>query len=149
MFVPRTKTSVGSRSFSVSGPVTCTVYQLSWDYSNFQSHHLPIDWRVISSICNCNWPLPAAHLWYISNLRFTNVRIIIIIDSPQLCWRWIYTIGCYYYDFFFFLLLLFFCPRFQLILGQTHDEMENWKLATHICESFRPSSLIDQYPITW
>ena len=82
---------------------------------------------------------------YYNPLVITNI----ITDSPQLCWRWIYTIGCYYYDFFFFLLLLFFHPRHQLILGQTHDEMENGKLATHINENFRPSSLIDQYPITW
>ena len=46
-------------------------------------------------------------------------------------------------------LLIIFCPRYQLILGQTHDEMENGKLATQSCESFRPSSLIDHYPITW
>ena len=26
-----------------------------------------------------------------------------IFDSPQLCWRWIYTMGCYY-DFFFLLI---------------------------------------------
>jgi hypothetical protein len=61
---------------------------------------------------------------------------------------WLYTIGCYYYyDFLFF--FLFFCPRFLQILGQTHDKMENGKLATHICESFRPSSVIDHYPTTW
>ena len=41
----------------------------------------------------------------------------------------------------------FSAPFFQLILGQTHDEMGNGKLATHIFESFRPSSLIDPYPI--
>ena len=79
-------------------------------------------------------------------------RMVIIIDSPQLCWRWIYTIGCYYYYYYyyaFFFLLLFFCLRYQLILGQTHDEMENGKLVTHICETFRSSSPIDQYPITW
>ena len=72
--------------------------------------------------------------------------IIIIVTATSIAGAVIYVIGCYYYDFFFFF-LLFFCPRFQLILGQTHDEMENGKLATHICESFRPSSLIDQYPI--
>ena len=31
-----------------------------------------------------------------------------------------------------FLVIIIFLPRFQLILGQTHDEMENGKLATHI-----------------
>ena len=46
-------------------------------------------------------------------------------------------------------LLLYFCPCFQQILGQTHDEMENGKLAAHIYESFRPSSPIDPYPMTW
>jgi len=75
--------------------------------------------------------------------------LLFIVTATSIAGAVIYVIGCYYYDFFFLLLLLFFCPRFQLILGQTHDEMENGKLATHICESFRPSSLIDQYPITW
>ena len=43
----------------------------------------------------------------------------------------------------------YFSARFTANFGQTHDETENGKLATHICESFRPCSLIDQYPITW
>ena len=41
--------------------------------------------------------------------------------------------------------LVIFLPDLQLILGQTHDETENGKLATHIFESFRPCSVIDQY----
>ena len=45
--------------------------------------------------------------------------------------------------------IIIFLPDLQLILGQTHDETENGKLATHIFESFRPCSVIDQYPITW
>ena len=47
------------------------------------------------------------------------------------------------------LAIIIFLPRFLLILRQTHDEMENVKLATHIFERSRPSSLIDPYPITW
>ena len=71
----------------------------------------------------CYWLL----LWLLLLL------LLIIIDSPQLCWRWIYTMGCefYYYDFF----LLFFCQRF--LREHCYD-----KLLTHIFQNFRSSCLV-------
>jgi hypothetical protein len=91
------------------------------------------------------FPMPNTRFWFSHPPTISSNRFI---DSPQLCWVNLYN-WLLLWLLFLLIIIIIFLPRFQLIWGKSLDEMENGKLATHIYERFRPSSLIDHYPIIW